>query len=51
MQLLHVDESQASAVCDMQVRRVGRLEREAIARRVAELRAEVASLDPRNQSR
>jgi DNA gyrase/topoisomerase IV subunit A len=45
MQLLDVDEVQANAVSDMQVRRAGRLERAAVARRLAELRAEVAPLD------
>lgn len=41
--LLGIDEEQASAVSEMQVRRVSRAERERIAQSLAELRAQLDS--------
>jgi len=43
--LIGVDEAQANAVMEMQLRRMTRLERDRIASRVSELRQELAQLD------
>ncbi len=44
--LLGIDEVQATAVMDMQTRRVTRLERQRIADQLAEVRAELHDLEP-----
>jgi DNA gyrase subunit A len=45
--LLAIDDVQASAICDVQVRRTGRLERARIAQEVATLRTDLAEAESR----
>jgi DNA gyrase subunit A len=43
--LLNVDESQARAIAEMQIRRLGRLERELVQHRLAEIRQQLKEVE------